>query len=254
MHPLVPFISMHTRSCLRLLVLPVALAVPGSLLLSAQAPASDPSNSTAPSPQHPHASASRHASKAQPAPPPAPALPPAPNWPINDKPAAASVNWDGNGLRIIAANSSLQQILDEVAKDTGAKVEGIGQDQRIFGDFGPGRARDVLAQLLQGSGYNFLLIGDSGPGLPREIVLSTRGTASSAPRPNSGQSQDDDTEDIPDNNQVDPQPLVVQPPQQNQPPQGPPRTPQQLMQEMQLRQQQMQQQQQNPQQNPQPNE
>ncbi|HTB96404.1 MAG TPA: hypothetical protein VK716_05315 [Terracidiphilus sp.] len=256
----VPFISMHATSVVRPYLLFIAaftiLAALNTQLLAGQAPASDAPASSATAPPHPHTS-SHHPHKPQAAvvAAPVPVDPPPPNWPMNDKPAPASVNWDGSGLRIIAANSSLQQILDEVSKDTGAKVEGIGQDQRIFGDFGPGRARDVIAQLLLGSGYNFLLVGESGPGLPREIVLSTRGTPSTAPRANPAQSQADDTEDTPDPIPPDPQPPVNQPPQQNQPPQGPPRTPQQLMQEMQMRQQQMQQQQQqNQQPTQQPNE
>ena len=172
---------------------------------------------------------------------------------MNDQPVPASVNWDGNGLRIIAANSSLHQILDEFSKDTGTKVDGVAQDQRIFGNFGPGRPSDVLAELLQGSGYNFLLVGDSGSGLPREVILSAQATNAVANRPNANQQQEDDYDDAPvDNNQVDTQPQAppVAPP-------GPPRTnsdgmpvrtPQQIMQDLQMRQQQLQQQQQNQQQ------
>ena len=85
-----------------------------------------------------------------------------PNWPVNDKPSPASVVWDATGLRINASNSSLQQILNEVSTDTGTKVEGFGADQRVYGSYGPGQARDVLSQLLQGSGYNVLLAGDLG--------------------------------------------------------------------------------------------
>ena len=62
----------------------------------------------------------------------------------------------------------------EVSTETGTKVEGMGADQRVYGDYGPGQARDVLSQLLQGSGYNVLLAGDIGQGAPREIVLSPR--------------------------------------------------------------------------------
>ncbi len=82
--------------------------------------------------------------------------------------------WDSHGLLIAASNSSLAQILKEVATDTGAKVEGMDTDQRVFGTYGPGSARDVLSQLLDGSGYNVLMIGDRGQGTPRRIVLSIR--------------------------------------------------------------------------------
>ena len=82
--------------------------------------------------------------------------------------------WDSHGLLIVASNSSLAQILKEVSTETGAKVEGMGQDQRVFGTYGPGPARDVLSQLLDGSGYNVLMVGDQGQGTPRRIVLSIR--------------------------------------------------------------------------------
>ena len=110
--------------------------------------------------------------------PPAPELP---HWPVNEKPDQASVTWDSQGLRIDAANSSLQQILKDVSTATGVKVEGMGSDERIFGAYGPGQARDVLSQLLQGSGYNVLMIGDQGQGTPRQIVLTARKTGGLEP-------------------------------------------------------------------------
>ena len=184
--------------------------------------------------------------------PPAPLLP---DWPVNDHPKPARVVWDSHGLRVEASNSSLDQILHEVAADTGAKVEGMNQDQRIFGNFGPGPARDVLTQLLDGSGYNLLLIGDMGQGTPRQIVLSTRSTGSGQPAARQSRPQEEeDTAEEPD---PQPEPVQMQPQPQPQPQQmqgnpfgggGAPRSPQEIMQEMQQRQQQMQQQQQQQQQ------
>lgn len=103
-----------------------------------------------------------------------PTEPPKPDWPVNDPPVKATVSWDSKGLRIEASNSSLEAILKEVTAETGVTVEGLDKDQRIFGVYGPGRARDVLAQLLEGTGYNVLIIGEQSPGTPREVVLSTR--------------------------------------------------------------------------------
>jgi hypothetical protein len=165
------------------------------------------------------------------------------------------VKWDSQDLRIDAANSSLQQILASVGTATGAKFEGFGQDERVFGSFGPGKARDVLAQLLQGSDYNILMVGDQGQGVPRQVVLSSRHAGSmtqSAAHPAS-----EDNDDEAGDNQVDaqPQPPPAPPIQPSRPEaqyQG--RTPQQVMQEIQQRQQLMlQQQQQMQQQQPQPN-
>lgn len=194
-----------------------------------------------------------------------------PHWPINDAANPPSVVWDSGGLKISASNSSLQQILNEVSTDTGTKVVGPVPDQRVYGTYGPGDARDVLSQLLLGSGYNVLLSGDLGHGAPSQIVLSPRrnvaaNTPNAANRPQ--QDPDDEIPDQPEQPEEEPQPQVQQPPIQPDMrpgfgPNGPMRTPQQVMEEMQQRQllqqqqmqQQMQQQQQNnqtaPQQNPQ---
>jgi hypothetical protein len=110
-----------------------------------------------------------------------PPIPEPPHWPVNDRPADASVTWDSHGLLIAAQNSSLKQIMNEVSTITGTKIEGLGADQRVFGAYGPGKAREVLSQLLDGSGYNVLMIGDQGEGTPRQIVLTARGGANSQP-------------------------------------------------------------------------
>jgi len=126
-----------------------------------------------------------------PAPVLSPAAPCIPNWPANHKPAEASVVWDSQGLFIQASNSSLDQILNDISLKTGAKVEGMGADERIFGTYGPGPARDVLTELLEGTGYNILLVGDLGQGTPRRIVLSGRPAGAAQP---SGQSTPSDSE------------------------------------------------------------
>jgi hypothetical protein len=177
------------------------------------------------------------AAQAAPAPVASP-VPEAPHWPINDHAVHAKVSWDSRGLSIDAANSSLLQILRDVTTATGVKVEGVNADERIFGAYGPGPARDVLSQLLQGSGYNVLMIGDQGQGTPRQILLSSRNGAgaqsvagtNNANSPNADEDTDNDAEE-------QPQP----PPPPMQPAGGPQHTPQQIMQEMQQRQQQMQQ-------------
>jgi hypothetical protein len=167
--------------------------------------------------------------------PATPLAPELPQWPANEKPVPAAITWDSQGLLIDAANSSLEEILMEVATLTGAKLEGFDADQRVFGAFGPGPARDVLSQLLLGSGYNVVMIGDQGQGTPRRIVLSLRhaGAATPAATPAPASDEDADTEEQPQQ----PQPQNPPPIRPGFPPGG--RTPQQ-MQEMQ-RQQQMQQ-------------
>jgi hypothetical protein len=169
----------------------------------------------------------------QPIPPPEPEKP---KWPAFDPASAPTVVWDSQGLSINATNSSLQQILKDVATETGAKIEGLSADQRVFGVYGPGQAKDVLSQLLQGSGYNVIMIGDQGQGTPRQVLLSTRQapTAATAVRPNPANNDDDSEAEEPPE-----APEQVRP--QSFPGGGPPRNPGQIMQEMQRRQDQQQQ-------------
>jgi hypothetical protein len=139
---------------------------------------------------------------AVPAPPPAPAEPEAPHWPINDKPTPATVTWDSQGLRVEAENASLAQILQDVATVTGATVEGFDDDRRIYGSYGPGQAREILSQLLQGTGYNVVMVGDLGQGAPRQIVLTLRTEAKAAKavkvaEKKAGDDDDDDADDQP---------------------------------------------------------
>ena len=186
------------RGIVLLAVLVATLSV--AQMLRAQTPATAVSSTPAHKRAHPHKRPA--AAKAQSPAPPAETKPPEPelpNWPANEKPSPASVTWDSQGLRIDAANSSLAQILHDVATATGATVEGFDSDQRVFGAFGPGPAREVLCQLLQGSGYNVLLIGDQGQGTPREILLSLRhaGSATAAVNPAPARDEDADTDEQP---------------------------------------------------------
>jgi hypothetical protein len=231
--------------CVRTSLVVLAAAVLlGALPFAAQTPATPHASTTAHKPVHAH----KRPSAAHPQTPtvkatPEAVTPPAPkppDWPANDRPADASVVWDSHGLRIDAANSSLQQILKDVATVTGAKVEGFSSDERVFGAYGPGKARDVLSQLLEGSGYNMLMMGDQGQGAPRQIVLSVRHSGAAQPAAGNDQANSND-EDV----DADEQPQQPTPPpapmRQGFGPGAAPRSPQQIMQEMQQRQQQMQQ-------------
>jgi len=190
---------------------------------------------------HPHKRAAKP-SPATPAPqivaaPAVPVAPPPPNWPAKSQPAAATIVWDSQGLRVDAANSSLSQILREISTDTGAKLEGpTPGDVRVFGTYGPGPANDVISQLLNGTGFNVLMVGDQGSGAPRQIVLSSAPSGpapqNNARMPNNQSEEDYEPEPPP---QPEPQQInggFVPPQPQNQ----------QQMQEMQMRQEQLQQQ------------
>jgi hypothetical protein len=209
-----------------------------------------PTGTTAPKSTHAHYKSSpAHAPVPQEQPEAAQPAPELPHWPVNDSPVKPTVTWDSQGLKIDASNASLHEILNDVSTATGAKLEGFGADERVFGEYGPGQARDILSQLLHGSGYNVLMIGDQGEGTPRQIVLSPR-KAGSAPATANHPSQDAQDEDLPEQPEVEEQPPQQQPlingrpPMPPQGPPGAPRTPQQVLQELQQRQQQMQDQQQ----------
>jgi hypothetical protein len=235
--------SLPLRAQTSLMVLAAILFA--ARMLPAQAPSQPLSPTQAHKPAHPRPRPSAAHPLAAPAPavtaPAKPSPPQPPHWPANDNPSEASVVWDSQGLRIDAANSSLQQILKEVSTATGAKIEGMSTDERVFGVYGPGQARDVLSQLLQGSGYNVLMIGDQGQGAPRQVVLTSRHAGDTPPgatgNPPAANDDDADADEQPQS----PAPAPIRPAFT---PGGPPRTPQQIVQEMQRRQQQMQQHQQ----------
>ncbi len=219
----------------------LAAGLLASASLIAQSHSSASQNSAPASTTHSQTTrAARHHSKTHPAapsqlPPTAPAAPPAPNWPINDQPHPADITWNQQELRIGATNASLQQILDKVSTETGSTIEGLTKDERVFGDFGPAPARDVLAQLLQGTGYNVLMVGGQGKTAPRQIILSARNnskTPNSITRP---VPDEDDDVNINDN-QYDPpqQQQFPQPIRQGIGPDGAPmRMPPQLQQQQQ---------------------
>jgi hypothetical protein len=198
------------------------------------------------------------------APAPAAPEPPAPIWPANLPPNQAKVSWDGRGLEIEAFNSSLDEILQQVAADTGTKLEGLSQDQRIgdqrvesqsvgdqriFGTYGPGPVRDVLAKLLDGFGYNLLIVGGRNADAPLEVVFlasSPAGPQAAVNNQNRGTPEDDD---------ADPPPERPSPPPMETPfgngDSGKPENPQQIMQDILNRQHKIDQQQQEQQNNPQ---
>jgi hypothetical protein len=142
---------------------------------------------------------------------------------------------DGN-LSIHADNSSLAAILHQVASNSGMKIEGLGGDERVFGNFGPGAPRDVLADLLAGTAYNQVLLGDLSNGAPRELILSptTRGGAPApSPAPQANVNADDGNESEAVETPPPPPPQPEQPAGSTQ--QTPPgvRTPQQLFEQLQ---------------------
>jgi hypothetical protein len=170
---------------------------------------------------------------------PVPAAAPQPTAPQATAPQAApsllqqpaheaQIDLSSDRLSIRADNSSLTAILHQVAAKSGMQIEGLGADERVFGSFGPGAPRDVLADLLNGTAYNVVLLGDLSDGAPRQLILTPATRASAAPTPAPAPRA------IADDEQENPEP----PPEMQQPPTPPPgapgvRTPQQLFEQLQ---------------------
>jgi hypothetical protein len=87
------------------------------------------------------------------------------------------VTYRDGQLTIDAENSTLAAVLELVAAKTGAVIEvppGSGLE-RIVEHTGPGRADDVLAQLLNGSNFDFIIVGTpQRPHDPAQVLLSVR--------------------------------------------------------------------------------
>ncbi len=128
---------------------------------------------------------------------------------LDQPPSAPNVSYAAGKLTIQATNSSLRAILDDLKARTGATVEGLGKDERIFGVYGPGAPQEVLAALLDDSGYNVLIAGRRPDGTPREIVLSSRAGAGGSPAPAQTPTQSGDDAD--DGSDVPEQPPQPQP-------------------------------------------
>jgi hypothetical protein len=167
---------------------------------------------------------------------PAPLAPASEATSLLQQPAQeAQITFVKNQLSIKAENASLSAILHQFAAKSGMTIEGMGGDERVFGTFGPGAARDVLADLLNGTSYNLVLLGTLENGAPRQLILSPAGhsatTASAAPIPQAF-AEDNEPEQEP--------PPPPEPPQQQQPadanqqqnPNGV-KTPQQLFEQLQ---------------------
>jgi S-formylglutathione hydrolase FrmB len=208
-----------------------------------------------------------------------PPLPSGPTGPVQAMPLDAiaavppQVTFENNELTIVAPNSTLADILRAVHKSTGADIDVPAAPERVVTHLGPGPARDVLADLLNGSRFNYVLLGapNNDSALTR-VVLVAKGANETAtpnppptPQPQPGMAQMsappqepaaepnppdgndqgmvDDSNTVMDDN-ADQQPPAESADQAPTPDQPQVKTPQQMLQEMQQRQMQLQQQQQ----------
>src|SRR6516164_1420587 len=114
-------------------------------------------------------------------PPPLPSGPtgrPVPPMPLDAMAAVApQVIYENNQLTINAPNSTLADILRAVRKQTGAEIEVPAAPERVVTRLGPGPAREVLADLLNGSRFNYVLLGSPSDqtALTRVVLVAKSG-------------------------------------------------------------------------------
>ena len=203
----------------------------------------------------------------KPQPPPLVQLPSGPTGPVQQVPLDSiaavppQVSYENSQLTIIAPNSTLADILRAVRKQTGAEIEIPSAPERVVTHLGPGPAREIVAELLNGSRFNYVLLGSPADdaALTRVVLVAKTGPQEITPNPptldpalgpqaNNAQQppeqmpdaeaeSNDDNDDNADQ-AAEPEPQPAQPQDPNAV-----KTPQQMLQEMQQRQMQLQQQQ-----------
>jgi len=113
-------------------------------------------------------------------------------------PHRATVTYAAGLLDVRADNSSLNQILRQIARLTGMTITGGVTDQRVFGNYGPAEPSTILATLLDGTGSNMLL--REGPNSTlAELILTPRNGGATPPNPSApgfddGPEEQDDRE------------------------------------------------------------
>ena len=203
-------------------------------------------------------------------------VPEPPPTPEHGPASPPEVTFRNGQLTIVARNSILSDVLNQVRSKTGASIDmPAPSNDRVVGQFGPGAPRDVMAQLLNGSHFDYVMVGSpSDPSALKKVVLTAKMNGPiPSPQPSNPPAQaynpgmqaapqmDQDQQDQPppDEANTDVQPDVPpqaeqeepqgeQPQQQPNPNGGPVvKTPEQLLRELQQQQQQQQQNQQPPQ-------
>lgn len=202
-----------------------------------------------------------HKKKAVPPPPPLPSgtQGPVPQVPLDAIPAVApQVSYENGLLTIVAPNSTLGDILRGVRKHTAAEIEiPPTANERVVTRLGPAPAREVMAELLNGSRFNYILLGspensnalvrvvlvaktpDTPPGQPAQAGNGATPTPVANAADAAAEAAEEATDDSADQSAAEAEQPAPTPEQPGV------KTPQQLLQEMQQRQMLLQQQQAN---------
>jgi hypothetical protein len=126
-----------------------------------------------------------------------------PPTPSQQPPKHAQVTYADGVLSISADNASLNQILRQIAHETGLKITGGVTDERVFGQYGPASPPQILAKLLDGTSSNMLLIPGDGDG-PAELILTPRQGGPTPPSPNAPAF--DDRQELRSSTEAEPEP------------------------------------------------
>ncbi len=86
------------------------------------------------------------------------------------------VTFQNGLLRIHTERATLAQVLFEVQRQTGAEIAipAGAESEEIAVELGPAPAREVLADLLNGSRYNFIFVGNTRGRNLQKAILSVR--------------------------------------------------------------------------------
>ena len=100
------------------------------------------------------------------------------------RPHAAVITYRDGIVDVRANDSSLNQILRAIARQTGLKITGGVKEERVFGNYGPAPIATVLATLLGGTGTNILFLAGDAETAPK-LILTPRGGGATPPGPES---------------------------------------------------------------------
>ena len=115
-----------------------------------------------------------------------PATQPAPRSPQR----RATVTFSQGLLTISANNSSLNEILRDISRQTGMTITGGVAEERVFGNYGPAALGAILTSLLDGTRSNMLFIREQN-GHPSQLILTARNGGPTPPNPNASREEDE---------------------------------------------------------------
>jgi hypothetical protein len=119
--------------------------------------------------------------KEEPPEPLPPAAPVAQMTPADLPPSPPQVSYLNGQLLVLSQNATLGEVLNAIRTRTGAQIEypAAAAQERVATRLGPGPARDVLAQLLNGSRFDYVILGNpqQAGGVQKVILTPKQGGA-----------------------------------------------------------------------------